>query len=504
MALLIVICWCIVFRPIPMAYAINNKEDARKISKDRLQNWIKHNNLLDEIGEEEDSLTNLTFFFKACTLHMLSASTLGDWHNKSIELFIMDELDQHPHHKGQGTTVEMARERCKRPKNAKIIGFSTPGETNQIETEWKKGTMEEVRFPFPCCGHVQALKKENLVFSAKEFKDLAGGYDLEKVEHGAYFKCELCGGKLLDHQKMAAMQTCEYHATNKKSSPSIRSAHVWDAYSYFVTFGQIAIKWIQAEGDVTRLERLYRGTFGEQYDMAGRTHKHADILDCRGTYARGTIPFVPTLFCAAIDVQKDVAKASKLAVDAKGNFFVIDWTTQWTIEDAIEWCRDPSLGPDETPTYISHAFIDEGHRFEQVRRLCLANLPTFWPVKGRPGVQMKDLIHTSDSWIDGEPLITYHIAEDQFKWQLLNMIADRKKRIRKGDFVLTIPLNADDDADFIDEMCNEHPVKKTNKLGRPVWEWKTTGPNDYWDTVKYGISIYALMRPALMREGIAA
>lgn len=505
MAVLIIICWCIVHRPMPMAYAINSIEEARKISKVRLQNWIKYNALLEEMGEEEDSLNNLTFFLKSSTFYMLSASTVGDWQNKSIELFVLDELDLHPYHKGQGTTVEMARERCKRPKNAKIIGFSTPGETDQITTEFKAGTMEEIRFPFPCCGHPQALKKENLVWSSKEFRDLAGGLDLAKVETEAYFRCELCQGKLFDHQKMAAMQAYESVPTNRKGNPRVRSMHVWDAYSSFVTFGQIALKWHAAEGDPTRMERLYRGTFGEQFDREGRSVRMVDVLECRSTYERGTIPFKPVLFTVAIDLQKDVQKACKVAVDAQGNFAVIDWVTTLALEHAIEWSREPCQGPDGEMFYCTHGWIDEGHRHDVVRRACLANLDLFWPVKGRPGVQMKDTITTSESTVDGEPILTYHIAEDLFKWQLLNMITERKKRLRRGGgAVIHFPINADDDEDFLAEFCNETPIQKTNSLGKKRWEWKVTGPNDFWDTVKYCLGIYTLMRPSIVREGMTA
>jgi hypothetical protein len=174
------------------------------------------------------------------------------------------------------------------------------------------------------------------------------------------------------------------------------------------------------------------------------------------------------------------------------------------LEDAIAWCMEPCPGPDGEMQYITVAWIDEGHRTMDVRRACLQHLPAFWPVKGRPGHQMREIHATSESFVDGEPLITYHIAEDNFKWQLLNMIADRKKRLKKGDCVLHIPIDADDDEAFIDEMTNEHPIQKKNQLGRTRWEWKTVGPNDYWDTVKYCIAIYAILRPGLIHSGRAA
>jgi len=521
MAVLIIICWMVVHRPCPMAYAINSIEEAKKISKVRLQNWILYNNLLKEIGEEEDSLNNLTFFFKSATVYMLSASSLGDWQNKSIEIFFMDELDLHPHHEGQGTTVEMARERCKRPPNSKIIGFSTPGATDQITTEYKAGTMEEVRFPFPCCGHSQALKKENLVFSSREFRDLAGGYLLDEVEKNAYFKCEMCGGKLRNHEKIAAMQACEYVPTNPKATRRVRSAHVWDAYSPFISFGDIALKWIRADGDGTLLERLYRGTFGEQFERSGATLKNADVLACRGSsnrddptyYEKGTLPFRPLWFIQVTDVQGDVQKTAKIAFCPAGNLWVIDWKITTSLSDAFDWIDVPVPGPDGEMFYCEEGFCDEGHTTKRIREECLErtridSLAAIWPVKGVDVRQVAELVSTNYRWVGGEgseEILVYSIADRPFKRELIYMIKDRGKRAKKRRMLLYLPSDTDEDDAFVDELCNEHPFMKKNKVtGKEYEDWKKTGPNDFLDVVKYAIGMWTVKRALLRPQGIAA
>lgn len=524
MAILIIICWMICYRPCPIAYAINSIEEAKKISKVRLQNWITYNKILEDIGEEEDALNNLTFFFRSATVYMLSANTIGDWQNKSIEIFILDELDLHPHHEGQGTTVEMARERCKRPKNAKIIGFSTPGATDQITIEYKKGTMEEVRIPFPCCGHPQALRKENLIFSSKQFKDLAGGYLYDEVEKNAYFKCQLCGGKLLDHQKMAAMQACEYVPTNPKANPKIRSSHVWDAYSPFVTFGQIALKWINAEGNTELLERLYRGTFGEQFERSGAILKHADVLACRGKndpttgeateYLRGHVPFIPLWLTQITDVQGDVRKTIKLAVDPGGSFWIIDWRVTLSLTEAFDWIDQPVIGPSGEELYCTEGFCDEGHIAKTIREECherlLGNaLAAIWPVKGVDVENVTELVSSNLRFIGGaygeDEILVYAIADRPFKWEIIYMISQRAKRLKGGKPVIYLPTDTDEDDDIVAELANEHPFKRKIKgTNKEKWDWKKTGPNDFLDTLKYGIGMWTIKRAALRREGIAA
>jgi len=505
MAVLIIICWMIVHRPGNVAYAIDSITEAKNISKTRLRKWIELNNLLDEIGENADSMSNLTYFFRGMTVYMLGAHSKGGWANKSIALCILDELDKHPYIEGEGTTVTLARERVKRPKNAKIIGFSTPGESDQISIEHAKGTRELIGVPFPCCGHVQPLKWENFVFGSKEFRDLAGGYDREKILADAHFRCELCNGKLHDRDKAEAMLHYEAVVTNPAADPRIRSLHIWDAYSPFVTFGQLAIEWLDAQTDPTLLERFMRGRRGEKYEKSGRVIKGSDILACRGAYHRGTIPFRPLDLIQAIDIQGDVCKAMKVAIDEKENLHVVDWFTALSLEEATDWAQEPVIGPDEETFYVTSGFIDEGHRALDVRRKCLELCPLFWPVKGLANIQVREIVSSSHYAVDGEEILVYHIAEDEFKWSLLTYITDREKRKRRGDPCVFFPIEIEDDDQILEELCNERPVKKAQKSNPNKWKWvwEKTGPNDFWDCLKYALSLWTIKRPHMIRGGVA-
>lgn len=503
MAVLIIICWMIVHRPGNVAYAIDSLEEARKISKTRLRKWIENNRLLESIGEDPDDMSNLTYYLRGMTVYMMGSHSKSAWKNKSVTLIILDELDAHPYLEGEGTTVTLARERLKRPKNAKLIGFSTPGESDQITIQYDLGTKEEIRIPFPCCGHRQALHWKNLQFSGKEFRDLAGAYDREKVEKHAYFKCELCGGRLYDKDKLPAIRAFgETVPTNEKATGRVRSLHIWDAYSPFVTFGELASEWIDAQGDESLIERFYRGRLGEKFQRAGTHLKTADVLKCRGTYRRGTVPFTPIFTGQTIDIQKDVQKTVKFAVDERGNIYFTDWFISLILREAVEWGDEPVIGPDGTQWITQSGFIDEGHRAYDVRRMCLEKMPVFWPVKGRGGIQVRETVGTSGQWCDGQEILTYHIADDQFKWQLLKMIAETEKRGKRNEPRVFFPIDIDEDDDFLEELCNERPVLKKSKLGKEKWEWETTGPNDFWDCCKYAIALWTVMRPLLVREGM--
>lgn len=508
MAVLVIVCWFIVHRSGNIAYAIDSITEARNISRTRLQKWIEDNSILDSIGDGDDDLGNLTYYLRNTTVYMLGAYSSGGFANKSTVLFILDELDKHPWTEGEGTTTDQARDRCKRPKNAKIIGFCTPGLSGLITKEHAAGTCEEIHVPCPHCGFMQPLKRENFVFGTKEFKDLADGYDLEKVLHGAYFQCQndplLCNGRIEEKHKAAILLKYKSVPTNLKAPAHVRSQHIWDAYSPFVSFGQLAVEWILAQGDPAKIERWIRSRAGEHYEKSGKALTSDDILKLKGDYKRGHCPFVPVMLAQTTDVQEGVLKSVKTAFNIRGDAYIIDWRPVYSDEDIIHFADEPVFLPNGQTMIVGQALVDEGHRMIDIRRLCLANLPRFWPIKGRGEAQARSEVWTSMQYCDGHEMITYHCDDPGFKWKLLYMISDNEKLKRKGFPTLVLPSDVEegDGDELVDELTNERPVKKMNKFGRPVWEWVVPKgkKNDYWDCVKYALALWAIMAPALRAQ----
>jgi len=506
MAALLIICWFIQHRSGAIGYAIDTIEEARRISKVRLQKWLTQNKILEEMGEDEDDLANLTFYLSNITVYMMGAQSGSTFANKSTALFILDELDEHAFIEGQGTTADLARDRCKVPKNSKILGFCTPGASGMITKEHKAGTQEEIVFPWPCCGHEQALKWEAFVFSTDEFRDLADELDLEKVLHGAFFRCECCGGKLLDHQKLDAMKECREVVTNPKAPPGIRSLHIWEAYSAFVTFGELAVEWIKAQGDKTKIERFVRGRKAEHYEETGGVVTTSELLELRGAYRRGECPpnVTPALYVMAVDIQDGfLLKATKSVFDSAGDLYVIDWGEFVSLAELEAFADIPLLTP-AGEMVVQCGLLDEGNDKEEVWRYCLETRPRFFPVKGRGGRQVTNLVATSSGWLDGQQVISYHVDDYRFKWSLLNSLRRKHYSEKRQETIkrVILPANSNEDEIFLSELTNEIPVKTKNKFNFDFWDWKKRGPNDFWDTLKYTLAIRVIMAPRLGMEEV--
>jgi phage terminase large subunit GpA-like protein len=502
MAALIIICWFVAHRGGAIGYAIDTVDEARRISRSRLQHWLKDNKILEEMGEDPDDVSNLTYYLSGITVYMMGGQSGTGFANKSTCLFILDELDEHEFIEGQGTTSDLARDRCKIPKDAKILGFCTPGKTGLITLEHKNGSQEEMRFPFPCCGHEQALHWDNLIFSTDEFRDLADEVDFEKVRTGAYFKCQHCAdGRLFDHHKMRAMQNFKFVATNPKAPSGVRSMHIWEAYSSFITFGELAIEWLKAQGNPAKIERFIRGRRAMHYEESGGVVTNDELLELRGAYRRGECPpgVDVALYCMAVDIQDGFRlKAVKSVYNQSGDMYVIDWGEFVSLEELEDWA-DEILETPQGPLTVQCGLLDEGNDKEEVWKYHLETRPRFYPVKGRGGKQVRALVASSSGWLAGQEVISYHIDDYRFKWSLLNSLRRKhySEKRQKNIPRVILPADSNEDASFLTELTKEIPVKMKNKFGAEIWDWVKKGDNDFWDALKYTKAIWTIMAPAL-------
>jgi phage terminase large subunit GpA-like protein len=500
MCLLIVICWHIVHRPANIGYIINSREEAKKISKGRLKPWILQNHILDRIGEAED-IDNMTYFLRGMMVHMMGACAEGEFRNKPLSVAILDDLDAHPPLKNVGTTADAARSRLKQDPNAKLCGLSKPNlESDQTFQEVQTGTMERYQVPCPHCDHYQPLIWKGIKFSGKEFEDLAGAPLLDVVMEKAYYECEFCQGRIEEKHKFDILQRGRWVATNPKALPNKRSMLLSDLYSTFVSWGTLAVEWIEAQKSLEKLTAFVQDRLGEPMKRQGGQLKDRDILRLRMKYERGTCPIRAVLCAISIDVQQASMKWAVLAYSKDGDMVVVEYgeALTWDEVDGVilrEWASP--FGP----LFVQCGLVDEGdgHRAKEVREWTLQH-ETIFPVKGRGNRQVQGLISPSRSEVLGQEVLTYHVNDSAYKRELIfNRIkrAEKNDEYERGRLILPWALCES----FVDELQNEVLEIKKDRFGFERSEWVKKGPNDYLDVCKYGLVIWDLNEPVLRAEG---
>jgi phage terminase large subunit GpA-like protein len=505
MAILIVICWHIVHRPVNIGYYIDSTEEAKKISKSRLQPWIMENKILDRVSESADDLNNLTFFLRTMAVYLMGSYAEGAFRNKSLGIVILDELDAHPPVDKQGTSADNARTRVKKYKNSKVLGFSTPKlEADQTWKEYLLGTQEKIYVPCPCCGLEQVLVWKNMRYSGPEFEDLAQNVDLKKVASETYYECanELLKCKIREADKYAMLLKGEWRATNPNAAPGKRSMHFSDLYSNFATWGELALEWIGAQTDPDKLRTFYQSRLGLPFrEMAGSV-KEKEVKDCRELhFRRGICPIKPVLVTLAVDVQQATMKWVLCAFSAQGDMFVVDWgeTPSW---DEIRELAEGEIATVHGPYAVDCGVVDEGdgNRVKEVREFT-EQFAHIFPMKGRGKNQINHLIWPSKSPYEGGEILTYHINDGAYKYELVyGRIRDGAKRRKLGKKRLVLP--EDVTPEFVKELLGERLEEIRNKYNQVNKEWvRTDHPNDYLDGCKYSLAIWDLMVVDLIAAG---
>lgn len=505
MAALIVICWHIVHKPVNIGYCIDSVEEARKISKTRLKRWIKENKLLDQVNESEDDLANMTYFLRSMTVYLMGSYAEGAFRNKALAVGLLDELDAHPPVDEQGTTADNMRARTKRNRNSKIAGWSTPKlEKDQTTVEFLGGTQEWWTMPCPCCGLPTRFTQDQLRCTGPEFEDLTGEPDMEVVLEKAYLVCESKGCRIEHSQKYEMMDLGWEVATAKPVKPNKRSMQLNDFYSNFVTWGQMAVEWIEAQTNLDKLRAYTQQRLGEPFRMESGTVKEHDVLQCRdqGFKKGGKIPYKLVLSGLLTDTQQSTLKWAKIGYTATGDMIVCDWgeTPDWDELERLAHSSIPTVFGDYP---IECGFVDEGdgNRAEEVRRFTeRPGLEHVFPVKGRGETQIKELLWPSISRLGDDEVLTYHVNDPIYKNELIfGRIKKGEKRRDWGKRRLILPKDVT--PEFVAELLGERFEKVKNKYKWFVEKWVKTGINDYLDVCKYGLALWDLMEPRLREVG---
>lgn len=497
-------------------YSIDSREEARRISKSRLQPILQDCAATRAmISEDEDDVSNLTLFLLGLVVYLIGSHSEGAFANKSCALVVVDEADVHPEPlPGMPETVDLARDRLKAGGGGKLILLSKPKTEAQVTfREFKGGTQHKCFLPCPHCEAYQELVWERVRFD--HCKDLAGEYDLQRVEAETYYECEICHQPIEEKNKRGMIQQHEWRQTNPKPKPGKISAHISDLYSPFdkARWGKLAVEWIEAQKSITKLIKFMTSRMGLPWRLQTSERTASDVLNLRAKYPRGTSPIQPFLSAVAADTQDDVKKWVKGCFARNGDLYIVDYGFTLSFEELNDVLADPiplrvpmgwtaSQGLDGIEcAYPLLGIIDEGgHLGSEVRQFCLRSEGKWWPCKGRGGIQVRRTVHESVANVQGIELPVYHYDDDDFKKQLYINRIGKAQRIREGKEKLpTIYLPYELTGEFIDELMSEKLMKEKDRYGftRERWKKDASTPNDFGDAIKELLVIWYVMEPYL-------
>jgi hypothetical protein len=204
--------------------------------------------LAKEKPDNTDKIKILEQHFRRMSLWFVGSNSPANLASRSVSLLMLDEVDKYPDagsSKSEAGALQLAEARVATYPNHLIIATSTPTTADStIWAEWQKGDMRFFFVPCPHCNH-----KQKLIWGQVKWDEAAkveeAVYDFKLVKSSAYYECENCKGKITDGQKTAMLRGGEWIATNPKGEPNRRSYHLNGLYAPWVSFGSLAVKFLQ-------------------------------------------------------------------------------------------------------------------------------------------------------------------------------------------------------------------------------------------------------------------
>ena len=459
--------------PAPSMVVYPSDKLGESISDNRIKPMLQASPSLRERYHELRS-QKLEMQFDGMYLTISGANSPSSLASRAIKYLFLDEVDKYPGaSKKEADPISLAKERTKTFANRKIYMTSTP--TIKSGHIWKNllDCDVEKHFFVPCphCGEMIELKFANLRFP-KEDDSLTAS---DRADQAVYV-CQECGCVITDQHKAQMLRYGEWRIV-KENNSARRKIGYWISvlYSPFVRFSEIALEWINSQGDNERLQNFINSWLAEPWEDTRLTTSADVVMERQTEYEEFTVPDWAKFLSAGVDVQETCIYYT---IRAWGNFI----TSQNICHgQAMSWAdieRVMNYGylkENGDQLVVSLCLIDSGFDTDAVYDFCANNSDWALPVKGSSRVMTEHFhlskINKTDSRAYGMNLCVV----DGGKYK--DMIAARmKKENGRGAWMVYNGC----DMEYAKQVTSEHKVqiKKGDQLVQ-VWELKASHTDNH-------------------------
>jgi phage terminase large subunit GpA-like protein len=293
--------------PGPMLMVQPRVEDAKKVSKQRIDPMIEECDVLrakvKPSRSRDSGNTLLSKEFPGGMLILAGANSAAGLRSMPIRYLFLDEADSYELDlQGEGSPIDLAKARTRTFNRRKIFIVSTPTIAGQsaIETAFEDSDRRYFQLPCPHCNHYQALKFSNLA------------WEKGKPETVNY-ACVFCGELIPEHHKTWMLAKGKWVAENPDSK--IAGFHLSSLYSPvgWYSWAEIVKKWESSQNSQEALKTFINTILGETWKEKAEVPEWKRILQRREKYNLNDVPGRVVFLTASIDVQ-----GNRLECEVKG------------------------------------------------------------------------------------------------------------------------------------------------------------------------------------------
>ena len=463
--------------PAPTMLIYPDDTAAKSIVQGKFHPMFQNSPALTERWDERKSKI-LEQRFSGMTLYFTGTKTAQKVASKAIRNLFIDEIDKITNKiRGEGDVIALAEERVKSyGTRYKIFKTSTP--TTKYGRIWRAMQSADIirhpRVKCPFCGEFIELKFKNL-----KWEKTKEGNDVTSV----WYCCQECGSCIEEKHRMGMIRTVEWYTVTENRKRRERVAYwINTLYSPFVTFEQIALKWIDAQGDPESIQNFINSWLAEPWVEASSELEIEVVKNRQTNTQRFIVPPWAELLTAGVDVQRG---SLYYVIDAWGPNLTKQKIDNGQVFNFLDIERIMNLEyrkADGTQYVVAICGVDsgDGETIDDVYQFCLQNSEWAVPVKGASGRMYGwyklSRIDRKESGAYGNPLLIIDTAKYK------NMITNRMQK-ENGDGAFMV--YADVDEELAAQLTSEYKVTETG-------EWIKKGShrdNHYFDADVYSTAV---------------
>ncbi|MDQ1610329.1 MAG: hypothetical protein QOG00_260 [Pyrinomonadaceae bacterium] len=485
--------------PSPIIFVAETEDKAEAWSKESLAPMIRDTPVLAHlVGDARSRDSNNTIGGKSfpgghlAIAHATSPATLS---SRPRRVVILDERDAFKP-TSEGDPAKLAEKRATTFPDAVIVKVSTPRDRMElepgappdarrftaIELEYENSDQRKFYVPCPHCDEYQVLVWKNVVWE-------------EGDPLGAVYMCAANGCVIEHEHKTEMLARGEWRAEKPFSGRA--GFHIWEGYSPFVTWGEMAKNFLEAKKNRATLKVFVNTSLAEGWEEITEQASTRDLEDRREEYD-AEVPDGVLVVVASADVQGDRIETEIVGLGLDGESWSLDYqvilgdpSQRHVWEELKLLWTTPLVRADGSEVSVMAACVDSGgHHTQEVYQFCRENAGRRWfPVKGAntPG---KPLV--SKPTLQGRPPVRlFTVGTETAK----DTIAANLLVEEPGPGYCHFPTARGDD--YFKQLRSERPVTRfTRGVGVRKWEKvKPSARNEALDCRVYAMAACAILNP---------
>lgn len=408
-----------------------------------------------------------------------------------------DEADKFPVWSGrEADPLDLVRERLRTFLGVrKLVVSSTPTtHEGRIAKEFDLSDRRRYHVPCPHCGMWQVLRWDRVRFN--------GCRDpLEMLDRNlASYHCEGCDERITDGDKLELIERGrwvaedgEIDADGNVTEPEVanpnRGYHLWAAYSPWITWSEIAAKFLQADqsGDKAKLMNFTNSWLAELWEEKVEEPTVDKVRACivKG-YGEGELVDEVKVLTAGVDVQKRDLYVTVWGWGADERVWLVLAARLKSFDALVERVLRGRFGEMGRP--VRRMCVDCRYRTSDVFALA-REAPQ--QVRAVRGVEKEQPLPFTTSRVDRDPTTGAPYRKSLVVWHVnVGMFKDRvSEQIDVGpcDEPRALHIHREPSDELVNQLGSERKIlDRTGKKVRERWVLQPgRKANHYWDTAVY-------------------